>query len=109
SESAPASGVAVGGWARIIAGDDSLPARTKRPETLSRVGVDRPETLVSGRNRKRACGVGGSCAGRAAAGEAGAANVEAIGSYREPRRAGIGSRRALRPRPVWRPRAAGGR
>src|SRR2546429_6717576 len=33
-------------------------------------------TLVSGRKRKRACGVGGSCAGRAAAGEAGAANVE---------------------------------
>src|SRR5207249_12164836 len=38
----------------------------------------RPETLVSGRNRARACGVGGSCAGRAAAGEAGAANVEAL-------------------------------
>src|SRR5437870_6640252 len=60
--------------------------RTIAPRPPPAQALERPETLVSGRDRTRACGVGGSCAGRAAAGEAGAANVEALGSLRPPRR-----------------------
>src|SRR2546427_8703936 len=41
--------------------------------------------LVSGRNGSERVAFGGSCAGRAAAGEAGAANVEALGSHRASR------------------------
>src|SRR5207253_3875100 len=67
----------------------------------------RPETLVSGRNRARACGVGGSWAGRPAAGEAGAANVEALGSRPAPRRGHVVSGHALALRKVCRAGFAG--
>src|SRR5437667_1072816 len=71
-------------WRLAARSDPSRAARAKRP--------DPTRDLVSGRNGSERVAFGGSCAGRAAAGEAGAANVEALGS---PRARAVTIRRLL--------------